>query len=421
MSTKARLAIEGGTPAKKRKDPPMFPGGMAVGPEEEEAVLEVVRSRCLFRHYGPPPGPGKAAELEQAFAAFMGARYAVAVTSGTAALITGLHAIGVGPGDEVIIPAYTWIASATAVMAVGAVPVIAEVDETLTLDPADVERKITPYTRAIMPVHMRGVPCRMAELTDIAHRHGCRIIEDTAQADGGSYRGRRLGTLGDVGCFSLQFNKIITCGEGGIVLTDQEEVWKRALMYHDPVSALRFPPEETLAGVNYRLSELQAAVALVQLRRLEGLLEAMCERKRVLKGGLEAVVRRKGLSFRELADPEGDTAIALVFFASSAQKAQRIAEALSAENIGAGVLYRPDRIDYHVYAHWAPVLEQRTWTPSGGPWRWARRDIRYSPDMCPRTLDLLGRAVHLDVSPLLSNEDVEETLEGANKVLEALA
>lgn len=421
MPTKARLAIEGGTPAKKRKDPPMFPGGMAVGAEEEEAVLEVIRSRCLFRHYGPPPGPGKAAELEQAFAAFMGARYAIAVTSGTAALITGLQAIGVGPGDEVIIPAYTWIASAAAVMAVGAVPVIAEVDETLTLDPADVERKITPCTRAIMPVHMRGVPCRMEELAAIAREHGCRLIEDTAQATGGSYRGRRLGTFGDVGCFSLQFNKIITCGEGGMVLTDQEEVWKRALMYHDPVSALRFPPEETLAGVNYRLSELQAAVALVQLRRLERLLEAMRERKRLLKSGLEPVVRRKGLAFRELADPEGDTAIALVFYAASPQKAQRIAEALNAENIGAGVLYRPDQIDYHVYAHWAPVLEQRTWTPSGGPWRWARRDIRYTPDMCPRSLDLLGRAVHLDVSPLLTNEDIEETLEGASRVLEALA
>lgn len=416
-----KLAIDGGTPARKKPLPPMFPGGMAIDQEEEQAVLQVLRDRRLFRYYGPQPGPSKAEELEQAFAAFMGVPHALAVSSGTAALIAGLHGIGVGPGDEVIIPAYTWIASAAAVMAAGAVPVVAEVDETLTLDPEDTERKISPYTRAIMAVHMRGAPCRMDELMALARRYGLKLVEDTAQADGASYKGRRLGTIGDVGCFSLQFNKIITAGEGGMVVARDEEVWKRALMYHDVIGGQRFPPADTLCGVNYRLSELQAAVALVQLRRLDGLLAAMRERKQLLKGGLEAVARRKGLAFRELADPDGDAAVALVFFAADPSMARRIAEALRAENIGAGVLYEPQERDYHVYAHWVPILNQRTWTPQGGPWRWGKRDIHYRPDMCPRSLDLLGRAVHLDVSPLLTNDDVEETLEGANRVLEALA
>jgi 8-amino-3,8-dideoxy-alpha-D-manno-octulosonate transaminase len=408
------------TPAKKHPNPPMFPGGMSIGAEEEEAVLEVLRSKRLFRYYGPYEGPSKAAELEEAFATFMGVRHAQAVTSGTAALITGLHAVGVGPGDEVIIPAYTWIASAAAVVAAGAVPVVAEVDETLTLDPKDVARRITPQTKAIMPVHMRGAPCRMEELLSLARRHGLKVVEDVAQADGAGYRGRRLGTLGDVGCFSLQFNKIITSGEGGMVVAGDEETWKRALMYHDVIGGLHFPRDERICGVNFRLSELQAAVALVQLRRLDGLLEAMRERKRLLRAGLEAVVARKGLAFRELADPDGDAAVALVFYGHDPENAQAIAHALRAENVDAGVLYSPDEPDYHVYAHWTPILEQRTWSAEGGPWRRARREIRYSTDMCPRSLDLLGRAVHMDVSPLLTNEDVEETLEGANRVLERL-
>ncbi len=426
MTTKPRsaekLAIEGGTPARQRPDPPMYPGGMLIGAEEEEAVLEVLRSKRLFRYYGPVEGPSKAEDLERAFADHMGARYAVAVTSGTAALICGLQGIGVGPGDEVIVPAYTWIASPLAVAAVGAVPVLAEVDETLTLDPSDAEAKITPFTKAIMPVHMRGLPARMDAIVELARRRDLLVIEDTAQADGASFGSRRLGSIGDVGCFSLQFNKIITCGEGGILITNDEEIWKRGMMHADVAAGSRhnIPREEILGGVNYRISELQAAVALVQLGRLDDLLTRMRERKRMLKAGTEAVARRKGILIQPINDEAGDASVAFIFFVDSPAVATRVAEALRAENIGAGVMYDPGRMDYHVYQHWVPVMAQRAWTPRGGPWRWARRDIEYSPDMCPRTLDLLGRAVHLDVNPLLSNQDVEETIEGINRVLEAL-
>lgn len=393
-----------------------------IGQEEEQAVLEVLRSKRLFRYYGPQPGPSKADELERAFAARMGARHALAVTSGTAALVCGLQGIGVGPGHEVIVPAYTWIASPASVLAVGAVPVIAEVDESLTLDPSDVERRITPDTRAIIAVHMRGASCRMDELCALARRHDLRLLEDTAQADGGSYKGRRLGSIGDVGCFSLQFNKIITSGEGGMVITQDEEVWKRAFMYHDVIGGLRkeFPPEELLWGINFRMPELLAAVALVQLHRLDDLLAAMQERKRRLRAGIESVARRKGIVFRELIDPEGDAGIALIFFVKNATDARRVAEALGAENIGASVLYDPDRVDYHIYPHWKPIVHHRTWTPDGGPWRWAHREIQYTPDVCPRSLDLLNRAVQLDVSPLLTDQDVEQTITGLRRVLDAL-
>ena len=410
-------------PAKKRPDPPMYPGGMLIDEEEERAVLAVLRAKRLFRYYGPNEGPSRVAELERAFADHMGARHAVAVTSGTAALVCGLQGIGVGPGDEVILPAYTWIASAAAVLAVGGVPVIAEVDETLTLDPADVEAKITPATRAIMPVHMRGAPCRMDALMGIAQQHDLKVVEDAAQADGGSFKGKRLGSIGDVGCFSLQFNKIITSGEGGIVITGDEKVWERTVMFHDVIGGLRheFPLDEILWGLNFRMPELLAAVALVQLRRLDGLLMKMRERKRMLKAGVEGVARRRGVTLREITDPDGDASVAFIFFMDSPETAEGVSMALRAENIGASVLYHPDRMDYHVYAHWVPIIKQRTWTPQGGPWRWARPHIQYSEDTCPRTLDLLGRAVHLDVSPQLTNEDIEETIEGLNRVLDALA
>ena len=417
-----RLAIDGGPPARRRPDPPMYPGGNLIGAEEEQAVVEVIRSKRLFRYYGPNPGPSRAAELEQAFATYMGTRHAAAVTSGTAALICGLMGLGVGPGDEVIVPAYTWIASASAVTMVGAIPVLADVDESLTLDPEDVERKITRRTRAIMPVHMRGAPSDMDRLMEVARRHGVRVIEDVAQADGGSFQGRSLGSIGDVGAFSLQFNKIITSGEGGMVTTSDEELHKRVLMLQDVVGGQRnnIPADKILLGMNFRMPELLAAVALVQLRRLDGLLEEMLTRKLAIKAGMaDALARARG-HYRTITDVEGDTGIALIFFMPSADLADRVIRALRAENIGASDMYRPEDVDYHVYAHWGPILAKRTWSAEGGPWRWGA-PVEYRTDMCPHTLDLLSRAVHLDVNPLLTQEDVEETVVGLNKVLRSVA
>jgi 8-amino-3,8-dideoxy-alpha-D-manno-octulosonate transaminase len=415
-----RLAIDGGPPARRNPDPPMYPGGNAIGVEEEQAVLEVLRSKRLFRYYGPQPGPSKVAELEEAFAAHMGARKALAVTSGTAALMCGLAGIGIGPGDEVIVPAYTWVASASAVVMMGGIPILTEVDDTLTLDPADVARKITQRTKAIMPVHMRGAPARLDELLALARVHGLRVIEDVAQANGGSYYGRRLGSLGDVGCFSLQFNKIITCGEGGMMITSDDEAHIRGVMFHDTVGGLRnnVPIEETLLGMNCRMPELTGAVALIQLSRLDGLIETMLTLKHALKAGMADSLARAGGYFRTITDVEGDTGIALIFFLPTAELADWAIGALRAENIGASGLYRPNRVDYHVYAHWEPILSQRTWSAQGGPWRWST-PVEYDRDMCPRTLDLLSRAMHLDVNPLLTDQDIDETIVGLNKVLMA--
>lgn len=422
MSTQ-ELAINGGAPAKQRPNPPMFPGGMMIDEQEEAAVLEVLRSKRLFRHYGPNNTPSKVAELEEVYATQRGKKYALAVTSGTASLLCALHGIGVGPGDEVIVPAYTWIATAAAVCATGAVPIVCEVDESLLMDPNDIENKITPYTKAVIPVHMRGAPAQMDAIMAVARKHNLKVVEDTAQANGASYHGQWCGAIGDVGCYSLQYNKMLTSGEGGMVITDDDLIWQRANMFHDVIGVRKqgLQPTEKLWGINFRMPELLAAVNLVQLRRLDWLLSNMRARKQMIKAGMADVAQRKGITFRAENDEAGDAAICTIFFVETPELAGKVATALSAENIGAGVLYHPDKHDDHVYASWEAILGQRGWSAAGDPWQWANRKIEYSRDMCPRSLDLLGRAVHLDVSPLLTNEDVEETAEGLNKVLNALA
>jgi dTDP-4-amino-4,6-dideoxygalactose transaminase len=193
-------------------------------------------------------------------------------------------------------------------------------------------------------------------------------------------------------------------------------------MYHDVVGGLRnrIPKEKILNGLNFRMSELHGAIMLVQLRRLHGLLTDMRKRKAALKDAMQDVARRKGVSFRAINDADGDTAISLVFFAPSAERAVQIAAALNAEGVSALVIYEPGRVDYHVYPHWTPVMEKRTWSENGGPWRWHDGDVRYRRDMCPRSLDLLSRAVHLDISPDMNSVNVEELAGAVLKVLDAL-
>ncbi|MBI2939468.1 MAG: DegT/DnrJ/EryC1/StrS family aminotransferase [Chloroflexi bacterium] len=422
-----KLAIDGGVPIRDQPLPPMYPGGMAIGEEEKQAVLAVLEDKSLFRYRSISGSPSRVAAFEQKFAEHMGARFGLAVSSGTAALHTGLVALGIGPGDEVIIPAYTFIASAGAVIAARAVPIIAEVDDSLTLDPDDLERHLTPRTRAIMPVHMRGAPCDMDRVIAFARRNGLRVIEDVAQADGASYHGQRLGTFGDVGAFSLQYHKVITTGEGGAVLTDDPVLYERANIFHDGAGGFfgsrRQPvPVSFFPGLNYRMSEIAGALALVQLNRLEWLLRTMRSRKARIRAAIEPTMREKGLHFRRLHDPEGEAAVALILLMPTAGQAREMARALTAENIGAGSLFSEAIPDWHVAFHWKHILTRATPTADGCPFRCPLYDgdPRYSEDMAPRTLDLLGRSVHVNVSPLLTETDADQIGEGIVKVLNAL-
>lgn len=413
-------------PLRDRPLPPTFPGAMMIGEEEKNAAMEVLDSKNLFRYYGPEGTSNKAKKFEDEFAEYMGTKYALAVSSGTTSLITALTAADVGPGDEVIVPSYTWIASATSVVACKAIPVIAEVDKSLTLDPEDFEAKITERTKAVIPVHMRGMGCRMDEIMRIAKHHGIAVIEDTAQSCGGEYKGKKLGSIGDVGAFSFQISKVITAGEGGAVITNNEYFFERAVMIHDAVQLSRghevwgkFKTEQTIT-LNFRMNEISAAILIEQLHKLDKILSVTRPNKEKIKKGISDVA---GIELREVPSPDGDTGICLMFFLPTAKEAQRFVEALHAENIdgpgyGTHVAYVPNKPDYHVYAYWHSVLRKHTFTKEGCPFTcpYYRGKAEYSEDMCPNTLDLLGRAVHIDLSPLLTEDDVDSIIEGIHKV-----
>lgn len=416
-----RLAIEGGTPAKTTPEPPMFPGAMEVSEEEKRAVCEVLEEKVLFRYHDRKNRKSKVTEFEERFAAHIGTNHALALNSGTSALIAGLVGAGIGPGDEVIIPAYTFVATPASVVAAKAIPVIAEVDDSLTLDPDDFERKITKHTKAVIPVHMRGAPSDMDTIMEIARRRGIAVIEDTAQACGASYHGKRLGGFGEAGCFSLQMSKVITSGEGGVMTTDDPDLYERARMYHD--AAVRFWDQDTempaFPGVNFRMSEVTGALILVQLSRLENLLARMRANKARIKGQIEP---RDGLRFRTVHDEQGEAAVCIIFYLGDAGAARRFGEAIRAEGIGAGTIYNQGIPDRHIYPHWVEVMAKAPDVQKGCPFTCPMYEgrVRYSKDMCPRTLDYLGRAIHINVSPSLSCQDCDAVAWGINKVGRAL-
>jgi 8-amino-3,8-dideoxy-alpha-D-manno-octulosonate transaminase len=424
--SKSDLAINGGPKAKKTRNLPMFPGGLEIGKEEEKLVLEVLRSKYLFRYYGPKEMPSKVKKLEEEYARYLGVKHCLAVNSCTSALISSLIAAGVEPGDEVIVPAYTFFASCAAVVAARAIPVVAEVDKSLTMDPADLEAKIGPRTRAVIPVHMRGMPARMDRIMEIARRRNLKVIEDVAQSNGGSYRGRKLGSFGDANAFSLQYHKIITSGEGGILATNEDLLYIRAQAYHDVAACWRkdrfAPPEfagEIFFGVNFRMSELTGAVALAQFGKLDRLVARMKHNKSRIKERLQGL---RGLEFREVTDEAGDTAICLIFFLPAPGQVEEFVKALQAEGLEAGGIYNKGVPDWHVYHHWKMLMEKMMPAKKGCPFNCplCGPPPEYRDSDCPKTREWLARSVHMDIPPQLTDRDCDQIAEGIRKVASVL-
>lgn len=370
------------------------PGFEWIGKEEEEEVLDVLRGKWMFR-YGDESNPAfrrKVRSLEEMVEKDFAIGHALAVTSGTAALITALSALGIGPGDEVIVPGYTFIASLSSVILARAVPVLAEVDDSLTLDPLDVERKITSRTRAIIAVHMLGNPCDLDRLRPIAEAHGLALIEDAAQAFGGTWRGRRLGAVGRVGIYSFNIFKIITAGDGGMLVTDDEEVYLRAFGYHDqghlPSRSGAEIGNRSLIGQNYRMNELTAAVLIAQYRRLDLILERLRQVKKRLKARLAAV---PGVAFRRINDEAGECATLLTVLLPSREIADRVAGALGTTTVSSS--------GWHVYSNMEQILGRKTVAGRGCPFDCASYPCRqeYRRGMLPQTDALLARAINLSV------------------------
>ncbi|NPV54779.1 MAG: DegT/DnrJ/EryC1/StrS family aminotransferase [Firmicutes bacterium] len=392
-----RLAIYGGKPTFTRPYPPDFPGAAVIGEEEKRAVLEVLDHRSPFRYYGPSL-LGKVSSFECNFARRMGTKYALAVSSGTAALMVGLQALDIRPGQEVIVPANTFIASAGAVLRRGGKPVYAEIDDTFNLDPEDVKTKITDRTVAIMPVHFEGAPCDMDSLLAIARSHGLKIIEDCAQACGASYHGRPVGSFGEVGTFSFQINKAITAGEGGAVVTSDAALYERAVRAHDHGNVRgengQFGLDSSgraFIAENYRMSELAGAVLGVQLEKLDMIISRM----RAAAAGIRERLRDVDvIRWRRVVDPEGEIGRRIFMTFADESTALNVLRALIAENLPVARMYN----GHPVYDH--PQL--------GGPY----------PYKCPRTEDLLRRTVTLAMSPLLTEEDISDVAIAIRRVVE---
>ncbi len=392
-----------------RSRPPLGLGSAAIGAEEEALVLDVLRRGELFRYYGNDPAnpPPMVATLEREAAARFSVPYVLGVTSGTAALEIALAAAGVGPGDEVIVPAWSWISCFTAVVRTGARPVLAEVDASLCLDPQEIARKATPRTRAILVVHYQGAAADLDPILHAAHRRGLFVIEDCAEAPGATYRGRPLGSWGDAAIYSFQHNKPMTAGEGGLVATRDLRLYERAVRlsdlgqyrpHHTQITPAR---EAAFAGGQSRMSELTAAVALAQLRKLDRIRDH-CRRLKtrlVTKAG-----SLDGFSWRPLADPDGDFGFELYGYASSADAATHLRERLDA----AGVWCQKRTGTYPQY-HRDYVKSGQTAHPALSPFRglapWPAAG--YRAEDFPRTEDLTTRFVALPIGWRFTEDDVD--------------
>jgi 8-amino-3,8-dideoxy-alpha-D-manno-octulosonate transaminase len=335
-----------------------MPGFELFGDKEREQLNDVLDSGVLMRYGfdGMRNGHWKAKELERALEKRMQVNHAQLVSSGTAALSVALVCGKVGAGDEVILPTFTFVASFEAVLSVGAIPVLVDVDDTLTLDPAAVERALSPKTKVVMPVHMCGSMADLAPLKKICEKHGLLLLEDACQAIGGSYDGKPLGSYGDLGCFSFDYVKTITCGEGGAVITNNREFYKRADQYsdhgHDHIGKDRGAEAHPILGYNYRISELHAAVGLAQIERLDDFIATQKKNYSILK---EALGQIPEVSFRRVPEKGLENYSFLSFFLPTEDLAKKTMKAFSENGIDA-CFYWYDN-NWHYYRKWEHLTD----------------------------------------------------------------
>jgi 8-amino-3,8-dideoxy-alpha-D-manno-octulosonate transaminase len=357
------------------------PGSYWIGMEEMEAVMEVMRSGHLFR-YGSENDPKflhKTSTLEKEFAAYCEVPFALATSSGTSSLVCSLIALGLKPGDEIIVPAYTFVATYTSCIFAGLVPVLAEIDESLTLDPEDIEHRITPRTKAIMPVHMLGNACDMDRIMAIAKKHNLFVIEDCCQAAGASYKGRKVGSIGNMGAFSLNVFKTINSGDGGLVVTSDPKLYELAFGVHDQGhKPNRFGVEvgaRSVLGLNFRINEMTAAVALAQLQKLNRIVSTLREKRTKLKNLIAGV---GGFKFRKLNDPEGDCATICTIIFDTKEQASKVSKALGSKTV--------DQSGWHVYSNMEHVLNHLK--SVGQP---------HVKGVYPKTDDILNRTMNISI------------------------
>ncbi len=401
-----------------------MPGFEVFGDEERKQINDVLETGVLFRYeFGDQrKGVYKVLEFERAFASYCCTSHAQAVSSGTAALKVALAALGVGPGDEVITQGFTFVATWEAILDIGAIPVFTEIDETLNMDPDDLKKKITDKTRCIIPVHMLGAMARIEEIVAIAATHNIPVLEDTAQAAGATINGKHLGTFGDCGTFSFDSVKTMTTGEGGMIITGDQEMWKTMSEYHDHGHDHTVNPGgrggegRRFIGFNYRMMELQGAMGIAQLAKLDAMIVSQKSNKKRLRA---AAAEIPGVSFRTLVDAEGDTATFFAFILPTKKQCQTVNTILG-EN-GAGAINFSEN-SWHFYPSWEHLHKGAAVAASGWPFAepGGKRRVIYDPEVLPKSADIMARTLVYPVSINMTEEQLTTICSALEKAAQAL-
>jgi dTDP-4-amino-4,6-dideoxygalactose transaminase len=421
------LAINGGSPVRTIPLPLEFPGVHHMDEEEVNAALRVLRSRSPFRYYGIDL-QGEVQAFEAEFASFLGVKFCLAMNSGTGALHTALAALGVGPGQEVIVPAYMWVSVVAAVVNLGAIPVLADIDDTFCLDPAIVEGKITARTKGVVAVHMSGAPADIEAIKKVTRKHELFLLEDCAQCAGGSVDGKKVGTFGDMAAFSFQMNKNMTSGEGGCLVTNDERLYNRAVACHDvgyprdsEGRAVFDNLELCLWGRGYRMDELRASILRVQLKKLPSVISHMRQSKYRIRKALEG---HPNIRLRRIIDPSGDTGCFLLTTFSDPETAKEINRALRAE----GIITLAQGVNNVIMTQWGlhiyyniPSLVNKTGADKrNSPWSLAENrnsQTEYRKGTCPIADSLFERTILLAIPSCLTKQDEQDILNAIEKVL----
>jgi 8-amino-3,8-dideoxy-alpha-D-manno-octulosonate transaminase len=414
------LALDGGKPVRASKLKANFPGPLYYDQQERRELLDVLARRAPFRWYGIGPkggAPRKCDEFEKEFAEHQQVRYCIAVTSGTMALYTAIASLGVGPGDEVILPTYTWYSCYNAIVAMGGTPVFAEIDDSFDIDPAEIERHISPRTKVIMAVHIAGEPADMDPILDLARRHHLAVLEDCAQSLGATHKGRPVGSMGDCAIYSFQECKTISAGEGGAVVMSDPTLFERAARYHDlgqlrgpHAEWLGSPPRlELLCGGQFRMSEFTGAVMRAQLRKLDRIVADFHKRSERFSARLGNVT---GMQFRKTNDAAGHVPSFIYFRTSGQAERDWFIKALNAENISAG------EMEGSVILPVVPYIEkkqtvQADWPSFASP---SAKGLPYGRTCCERTLGIYDRYVGIMMDPTFTDDDVDDIATAVRKV-----
>ena len=398
-------------------------GSELIGKEEMKELMDVLETGVLMRygHDKERKGVFKVRQFEQEFAKYLGAGYALGVSSGTAALKVALTALDVGPGDEVIVPPFTFIATYEAVLETGAVPVVGDIDESLNLDPDSIEKRLTPYTKAVIPVHMCGAPSRIDRIVEIAKKNNLKVLEDNAQSAGGSFRGKKLGTFGNMGILSFDYYKTMTTGEGGMVVTDSKELYDRSDWYHDHghdhnPNVTRALEGRFILGFNYRMNELQGAMGLAQLRKLDTIIAEQRKNKAAVRKALSGV---PGIQFRNIPDADGDTATFIGFNLPSAALTKKFQKAMS-EN-GVDLIYFYENF-WHYLPNWEHFIAKCTACSAKYPFADPsyKGKAGYGRELYPKAEEILSRTLFMAVPVKMASGRIETIAAAAQKAAKAI-